>query len=178
MKPAASVPDTTPPAEQTITLKIPAGLKPTPIGEIDLWIRRGYLKRTDLEALMKENNNGRAYRTEINQRLALFEARSPPFNDIPLDVVPVVGGGLTADTRHSGGTDAAGTRHSVGGTDTAQSPEIPVIPDSAPPPSSMHPAASAPSPSGLPAVFAAARNLTDEQVISSRESEPGIDLSC
>jgi hypothetical protein len=162
MKPAASVPDTTPPAEQTITLKVPAGLKRTPIGEIDLWIRRGYLARRDLEDLMKTNNNGRAYRSEINQCLALFEARSPPFNDIPVGVVPVVDG-----------TDTANIRHSVGGTDTAQIPEIPVIPASAPPSSSIQPAISLPSSSGVPAEFVAARSLTDVEVINSLRSEYG-----
>ena len=120
-------PDTTHPAasspskDDLMGLEIPADMKPIPIAAIDAFIRRGYLTRNALEALTKHNFKGKAYRKEIEQRLALFEARSPPFNDIPLGVVPV-----------SGGVVPAGIPQTSGGVHPAQSPQIPTIPGSAP----------------------------------------------
>jgi hypothetical protein len=64
-------------------LIIPESVPETPpVPVIDDLIRRGYRSREDLEAIMKENFKGRAYRDEIRERLELFKDRQPPFNDI------------------------------------------------------------------------------------------------
>ena len=55
----APPPDTTPPPQdKTITLSVPPGVEPTPIAEIDGWIRQGYLTRSSLETIMKDKHGG------------------------------------------------------------------------------------------------------------------------
>jgi hypothetical protein len=144
------------PAKDALTgLEILADMKPTPIGSIDVFIRRGYLSRDALEALMKHNFKGKAYRKEVEQRLALFEVRQPPFNDIPVGAVP------TAD-----GLLAAGSSQITGGGLPAESPEIPTIPGSRQVTSNVQSAGNPPQDTETPSEFVAARSLTDEQVIS------------
>ena len=61
------------------------------------------LTQSALEEIMKFNFKGKAYRKEVSQRIALFEARQPPFNDIPADF----GGGVVGGGEGGGGGVAA-----------------------------------------------------------------------
>src|SRR5208283_1254833 len=78
-----------PSKEADVKLIIPEGVPETPpIPFIDGLIRRGYHNRDDLEAFMKEKFKGKAYRDDVRERLQLFRARQPPFNDIPVTPPP------------------------------------------------------------------------------------------
>jgi hypothetical protein len=103
------------PKDTELNLIIPKGVPETPpVPTIDDLIRRGYRDRDDLEAFMKESFRGKAYRKDVMERLKLFEARQPPFNDIPLprDTTSTTAGttsSTTSDTTSSTAPNAQNT---------------------------------------------------------------------
>ncbi len=150
------------PQNAELKLIIPEGVPKTPpVPAIDDLIRRGYRSRDDLEAFMKVNFEGKAYRKEVQERLKLFEARQPPFNDIP--VTP-------ASTSPVLGADPANTRRESGGVSGAVLGETPPNTGISPGPGSVADtvaATSAPSISKVVAESPPGTELSEEQIISS-----------
>ena len=145
-----------PTAQPTAPLAVPPGVQRAPIAAIDKFIRDGYIEQDALEEIMKFNFHGRAYRKEVSQRRALYEARQPPFNDIPADF----GGGVVGGGGGGGG---------VGGVDGETSENTRVL---GPSPPTTQPTISASSPPTTPPTtgtdpFAAARNAPDAEAWQS-----------
>ncbi|HKM50813.1 MAG TPA: hypothetical protein VJZ75_06515 [Candidatus Bathyarchaeia archaeon] len=150
-----------PSKEAEVKLIIPEGMPETPpIPFIDGLIRRGYHNRDDLEAFMKEKFKGKAYRDDVRERLQLFRARQPPFNDIaftPPVIPPPTPPVTTPPSRHNPENTgiSPGTGGVGGGVGGGVAGGVP---------------AASEQPTDLPDVLKAARALTDEQAISSLQT--------
>ena len=148
------------PEQRKIELIIPEGMSEIPpILIIDDLIRRGYRDRDDLEAFMKEKFKGKAYRKDVLERLALFEARQTPFNDIPRpqDTTAATTSSTTSPTMPTPqNTRVLSPSGAVPGT-------VPAVVETLVP---AVVAAVSEQSTDLPDVFKAAHALTDEQAIS------------
>jgi len=146
--PHTTPPSTTPPQGTTVTLVLPPGVERTPIAEIDYWIREGYVSQRQLEDIMKGNHQGKAYRTQVEQRLALYKARQPPFDNVPVSRPVVV----------SGAVQGGAIQGAVQGAASGATPVLPTILAHAPHTITRVPASNSPDTApdtGIDAIIAA-----------------------
>jgi len=156
------------PEQRKIELIIPEGMSEIPpILIIDDLIRRGYRDRDDLEAFMKEKFKGKAYRKDVLERLALFEARQTPFNDIPRpqDTTAATTSSTTSPTMPSPQNTAV--LQASGAVPALVAGAVPAVVETLVP---AVVAAVSEQPADLPDVLKAAHALTDEQAISSLQT--------
>lgn len=155
-----------PPKDAEVKLIIPEGVPEIPpVPVIDDLIRRGYRDRDDLEAFMKAKFNGKAYRDDVRERLQLFRARQPPFDDIEVKA-PVQPPPTNASTSAS----TPLVREPPTSASTAPNPQnSPVLPASGTVPNVVPgtvPAASGQRVGAVPAASEQPTKLSEEQLMA------------